>query len=248
MNLTDARSEVRERIGELAADADFFTDAEVDRAINEAVRRFSAEERWPWLLTEGTGALSDADDELEMPDGVGLNRFVALYANRTDGTPIPLERTSAVYGLRLRHVYLNRGGHPRWYYVVSSTLEPGGETRYVVRFVPAADGTYELGYLYYRVPDDVTAGSDDLDVPQEYSDAIPAWAAGKLFLKEFAISQKAGEQFAIYEKVLEQARADIQEAGVDETLAWGREHPGEHRVYSEHDYVMGRITGSGLGF
>jgi hypothetical protein len=247
MDLATARLEVRERIGELAADEDFFSDEEVDRAINEAVRRFSAEERWPWLLTEGTGSLSADDDEMELPDGVSVNRFLVLYANRdADGTPIPLERVSPTHGMRLRHNFLRRDGHPRWYYVTSATVEIG-DVRYIVRFVPAADDSFELGYLYYRVPDALSSGSDDIDVPEEYVDAVPAWAAGKLFLKEFAISQKASEQFAVYAGILEQARAEVQSAGPDEVLAWGREHPGELRVMGEHDYVMGRVPGS-LGF
>ncbi len=62
-------------------------------------------------------------------------------------------------------------------------------------------------------------------MPEEYQEAIPAWATGKLFLKEFSISQKASEQFSLYAKVLGQAKRDLQSFDMDEVVAWGRQEP-----------------------
>ena len=247
MDLTTARLEVRERIGEL--EADFFTDAEVDRAINEAVRRLSSSERWPWLLTEGTDALGNTEFTLDLPDGVAYNRVENVsISGGSLLTPRILELVSSHEGFRLRHVRaLFSSGPPLYYYITSASIEAGSEVRYVLRFVPEADDDYDVEYLYYRVPEDLSAGADLVDVPQEYADAVPAWAAGKLFLKEHAVSQKASEQFAIYQAIVEEARQEHQEATMDEIIAAGREHPGENRAISEYDYVISRIGGDPLG-
>src|SRR6266542_2953849 len=76
MDLTTLRLEVRERLGEL--NADFFTDAEVDRAINDAYRRFSSEERWPWLYIEWDTTLLSGVDYLDLPNDVSFNRVFNL--------------------------------------------------------------------------------------------------------------------------------------------------------------------------
>jgi hypothetical protein len=247
MILTTALAEVRERIGELSAD--FFTDAEVLRAVNEAIRHFNAEERWPWLLTEGEDALGDGEDTLDLPDGVDFGRFVNVSISADDLIqPILLERVTPEAGFRLRHAHSSVvTGPPRWYYVTSASIEVGGENRYVLKFVPPADRDYDLEYQYWRVPEDSDVGADTIDVPHTYADAVPAWAAGKLFLKEHAVSQKASEQFALYGAVVEQARNESFEHTTDEKVVWGREHPGERYFYNEGDYITYRTGNNPLG-
>jgi hypothetical protein len=246
MNLTTARLEVRERIGELTAD--FFTDSEVDRAINEAVRRFSNEEKWPWLYTEYNTSLAASDDTLELPSDVSPNRaFNVALVDDNLAQPRSLERVQPEAGFRLRYANWLRESAPKYYYLTSAIVDGSAATNYVMRVVPSPDLSYDLFLQYMRVPSLLTAGGDTLDVPEQYSDAIPAYASGKLFLKEFAISNKAGEQFSIYGSIVESARDEAFTPMTDEKVAWGREHPGESRLMTEHDYVMGRIPGTGLG-
>jgi len=240
MDFTTLQLEVRERLGEL--EADFFTDVEVKRAINEGIRRFHAEERWPWLYTEWSTTLSAATATKALPNDVSPNRVFNLSVdNASLAVPRTLERVEPSAGFRLRFTYDLHQGTPRYYYLytaVQATLL----TVYTVRFIPVPDIAQDIIAQYIRVPADLSAGADEPDMPEEYQEAIAAWAAGKLFLKEYSISQKASEQFAIYNKVLDQARGEMFEQPLDENIAWGREHPGEVLVpRSGQDWVYGRI-------
>jgi hypothetical protein len=109
-----------------------------------------------------------------------------------------------------------------------------------MKVIPQPDTAYDLEAQYLRVPATMAGGTDLTDCPRAYDDAIPSWAAGKLFLKEFGISQKASEQFAVYKDTLEQAKHDLLTQSQDEVVAWGRELP-ENRYTSKRDYVLGRI-------
>ncbi len=225
MDFDTLRDEVRERLGEL--EEDFFLDVEVDRAINEAIKRFSAEERWEWLFTEATDTLPEATDELDLPLNVGPNRvFNISVSGGSLGTVSGriLEKVLPTEGFRLRHLWDPRTSSPRWYYITSAFSDAAGTT-YTARFIPVPDADYDIEYQYLAVPDDLSGATDEPQIPLEYQEAIPAWAAGKLFLKEFSISQKANEQFALYAKVLQQARKDMKEFDYDETVAWGRHQP-----------------------
>jgi hypothetical protein len=239
MDLEEARTEVRERIGEL--EEDFYTDAEINRAINEAQLRFSMEERWPWLFTEGEDAVGAGDTELLLPVDVSPNRtFNVTVDGESLSVPRPLERVTPEAGFALRHAHDLHEGAPRWYYLTAGLVDGVG-TQYTMKLIPTPDLAYDIEYQYVRVPEPLAADSDLIDVPAEFVDAIPAWAAGKLFLKEFSVSQKANEQFSIYADLLNKARIEMKEADVDQIIAWGREHPGEDRVVSERAYILGRI-------
>lgn len=229
MDLTDIRTEVRARIQELTAD--FYTDTEVDNAINEAQRRFCNEEKWPFLLTEFSSTLSVGSDELDLPNNVSLNRIFNISIS---GDVLPygrmLERVDPQEGFRLRQMYNITSpirGIPRWYYITRSNQDADGAPPiiYTAKFVPLADNDYTVDGQYMMVPLDLTGGADEPTVPIEYQEAIVAWATGKLFLKEFSISQKASEQFSIYAKVLEQARQDLKTFDLDEVVALGRRNP-----------------------
>jgi hypothetical protein len=231
MDLADLRLEVRERVNELVAD--FFTDDEVDRAINEAVRRFCAEEKWPFLLTEWESTLDADDQELTLPSDVSLTRVFNLsISGGTLSIPRMLVRVDGNEGFALRHQYSLTTGTPRWYYISQSnqSADEAPPVTYTAKLIPTPDFDYEVEAQYMAVPVLLTGASDEPMVPTEYQEAIAAWATGKLFLKELGISQKASEQFSIYAKVLEQARADLRSFSLDEVVAWGREHPITHGV------------------
>lgn len=241
MDLTTLRLEVRERLGEL--EADFFTDVEVDRAINEAIQRFCTEERWDWLMTEGTSTIAEGDSDVDLPLNVSPSRlFTVSVSGGSLGTTggRSLERVTPAEGVRLRHIWDGRGSSPRWYYVVSAFSDSQG-TQWTARFGPVSDGDYDVDFLYLAVPDELSSGSDEPGVPIEYQEAIPAWAAGKLFLKEMSISQKAQEQFSLYAKVLNQARTEQFAEGQDEVTAWGRSQPQARYDYDGREYTRSRI-------
>jgi hypothetical protein len=236
MNLTTIRTEVRERVGELSAD--FFTDAEVDRAINEAIRRFAFEEKWPFLLTEWSSALDGDDPELALPSNISASRVFNLSID-SDSLPGPriLQRVDAREGFALRHQNSAATGIPQWYYIARSNQNDDNSPPiiYTAKVIPTPDQDYNVEALYMAVPIDLAAANDEPMIPEEYQDAIPAWAAGKLFLKEQAISQKASEQFGVYAKVLEQARLDYKSFNTDEIVAWGRRQPLRGRWASTMD-------------
>ncbi len=217
MDLADLRLEVRERVNELTAD--FYTTDEVDRAINEGIRRFAAEEPWPFLVTEWTSSIAAATTDLDLPSDISLTRvFNITISGDNLITPRSLERVTPQEGFRLRQTYFNRTGSPRYYYITKSNLpdDEAPPTIYTAKVIPTTDAEYDVEAQYMAVPTVLTG---------EYQEAIVAWATGKLFLKELAISQKANEQFGIYRMVLDQARKDLKGFNIDETVAWGREQP-----------------------
>jgi hypothetical protein len=226
VDLSDLRTSVRNIIGETTAD--FFGSDEVDTEINNAYRRFCAEERWPWLLTELDDSITSASDELTLPADVSLTKLFNLsISGGSLARPRVLERVDPAEGFRLRHQYTYYVGPPRWYYITRSNLaaDEAPPTYYTAKFVPFPDADYTVEGQYLAVPVLLSGQSDEPMVPTEYQEAIVAYAAGKLFLKEFQISQKASEQFAIYAKILEQARVDMKQFDVDEIVAWGRKQP-----------------------
>jgi hypothetical protein len=226
VDLTDLRLEVRERLGELTAD--FYTSDEVDRAINEAVRRFCAEEPWPFLLTEWTSTLSANANELALPTDISLTRVFNIAVDGDSlSTPRMLVRVDPNEGFALRHQYTNSTGTPRWYYISRSNQsdDEAPPVTYTAKVIPTPDAAYDVEGQYMCIPNLLTLTSEEPMVPYEYQEAIAAWATGKLFLKEHQISQKASEQFGLYAKVLEQARKDLKSFSLDEVVAWGRRHP-----------------------
>lgn len=220
--LSEIRTDVRERIGEDSAD--FFTDAEVDRAINLAVTTFTAEEPWPWLYTEWDSSIAQGVDTLELPSNVSVHRVFnlslingSLYRGRM------LERLQPAAGFKARYEFQALNQAPIYYYVTAATRD-AAETLYVVKFIPVPDVDYDIEAQYLRVPAELTDASDVPDLPDEFHPALPAWGAAHLFLKEMQVSQKAQEQFQLYGSVLQQARK-LLEVQVDENMAWSRETP-----------------------
>lgn len=220
MDLADLRTDVRDRIGEDTAD--FFTDAEVDRAINLAVTTFTAEEPWPWLYTEWATTIAEEEDTLELPEDVSWHRLFnltvfggSLYRGRV------LERLEPQAGFRLRHEYAGAPQCPGYYYLTSAERD-ASTTVYVARLIPVPDVAYDLEAQYLRVPAELSSTDDVPDLPTEFHPGISAYAAAKLFLNEVEISQKAQEQFQLYFGVLAQARK-LLEVQLDDNVAWGRD-------------------------
>jgi len=242
MDLEELIVEVRERIGEVT-EADFFTDAEVTRALNEGLRRFSNEERWPWLFTEFSGTTTIDDENFDLPENIALNRVFGL--NIMDDLTLAggqmLERVQPMEGFRLKHQYRNYDGVPRWYYVSHTNLDTTAEPPviYTAKLIPVPDLEYEVTGIYMFVPPALSGTSDEPALPEEYQDALPAYAAGILFLKELQISQKAGEQFALYNAILANAVKETKQFDADEVVAWGRSKPVRRMGFGES--ILSRI-------
>jgi hypothetical protein len=249
VELVTIQLEVRERLGEL--EADFFSDDEVDRAINEAVKRFSSEEQWPWLYTEWASTLIAEDNSLELPESVSIGRiFNMSVSGGSLSRPRMLERLEPSAGFRALHAFDQRSAAPMYYYIAMSNQDDNQSSpvQYTARVVPTPDVAYDVQAQYLAIPATLVDDTDEPMMPEEYQEAVPAWAAGKLFLKEMSISQKAQEQFGLYAKVLNQAREDVLSLQQDEEVAWGRMAPVRRwRGNIGYDYVMGRVSPSGLG-
>lgn len=248
MDLTTARLEVRARLQELAAD--FWTDSEVDRALNDGVRRFNAEERWPWLLTEATDSLGAETETLALQEGVAVERqFNILVTFDGDPRPRELRRVSPTEGRHLRTTYYTSQSELSWYYL-TSVADAGdpSEQLYVptVHFVPVCSRDAELEYQYIRRSAVMDEATDNLDCPEEYTDGPVSWATGRLWMKELAYSAKAEEQFAIYTKVVDQARKETRRLTLDGGFAWGRNEPEPYGPVDPNTWVLQRI-GESLG-
>jgi hypothetical protein len=227
MDLEDIRTEVRDIIGEETAD--FWSDAELNRYINEALRRLVGENRWSWLLTEGVA------------DYRHLN---FLLTRSGDTRPYLPKRVTPARGFRLRQTMYTSQAYPAFFYVASVT-DDTGDHQTTVRFVPTPTGTVDVEFQYYRVPATLDGDEDVPDVPVQYHKAIVHYAAGTAWLKELNGGAKAQEQYNLYDSIIAQARDDEESASDDEVLTWGgasETELGTSGPVDAHDYTLRRIT------
>lgn len=233
MDLATIRTEIRERLGE-TTEEDFWKDSQILRAINEAMRRFAQEERWPWLYTTYTGApaLSAGNPTVELIDDVNVSRHFSLTFQKsgTNERIIVPRRIDPGAGIRLRHEYGDATGQPRYYYITHSIKntytsgDPMGMA-VVIRVLPTPDVAYDIEYSYVRNPEELVADTDIADIPDNYVDAIISYATGNLWLKELNGGGKAQEQFNLYNIIVDQARKELAALSIGETLVWGRKPP-----------------------
>lgn len=231
MDLLTARTEIRSRLGEDTPD--FWTDDELVRALNEGVRRFSQEEKWPWLYTLKTGITVDAgEDTVELEDNISFPRQFNLVITPEGGEPYMPKRVTPVEGTKLR-VETRTSGDPRWYYLESTTAveNPVVNKSPVIRLVPEPSSDLSLEYQYIRLPGILTADTDELDIPEEYVGGPIAWATAQCWLKELNWNQKAKEQFELFATVLAAARKDHRRIAIDDGMAWGGE-PGAPQTFA----------------
>lgn len=232
MDLVGARSEVRDRLAETTAD--FWSDTEITRALNEALRRFSAAEKWQWLYTSVTGvALNSGTSTLVLQTGIAFHRHFNLLLTPT-GAPTSLyvpQRVDPVEGFKLRTMYPTSNAYPQWYYVASVAENAPGlpdaksEFNYTVKFVPTPSQNFTVEYMYVRYPSILLVDTDELDIPEEYAAAAPAYATFLLWKKELTWERKAQEALAEYLSILDDARKEHRRSPIDENLAWGRNQP-----------------------
>jgi hypothetical protein len=123
---------------------------------------------------------------------------------------------------------------------------PSGQFVTTVRLVPALTRNCTIEYQYIRDP--ITTSSptiQHLDVPEEYAMGVVAYATGHAFLKELQFSQKAEEQFALYAKIVGDAKRESRKITPDRGLTWGRNEP--EYGYMDDDTLLAIQTPPILG-
>lgn len=246
-DLAALRTDVRRRLGELTPD--FWVDAEIDVALNEAQRRFAQEERWAWLLTSQTDQLANGASSFDLGTGIFMNRWSNLLLTGSGDTyPYQPKRLTTAQGFQLKPSYTaNTGSYAEFYYLAMSTQEAVvgyGAHVVTVNILPTLNRITDYEFVYHRTPEELVDEDDVPDVPEEYQSALVAWATAQLWFKELRDGgTKAQEQFSLYNKVLEQARAEYARPAQDDVMVWGAEQPQN----SERQGTFPRQFGTRLG-
>lgn len=229
MNRGELREHVRDIIGELErsdGDGDMWKNAELNRHLNEAQFRFLAEERWPWLLTEGAGTLTADDPELQLVEGVAATRHLNITLTQPGFTRLyQPQRVPPAKGFQLSNEYnASVGNEPLFFYTASVTAPADADSDYiyVVKFIPTPVQDMDVTYQFYRSGTDMDADNVEPDVPQEYHMAMAHYAAGTAWMKELR-SDKASDQFEMYAGVVDQARGEWLGQPEDDVLVMGKD-------------------------
>jgi hypothetical protein len=244
MLVSTATEEVRARIGELTAD--FWTSNEVYRALNEGLKRFSAQERWPWLFTRVTnGSLSASTEDFALPENVDFSRFFHLQVYFSgDSRPYMPRRVTPAEAYRLMQSYYTDTAYPVAYFIsAAADSDLDGQVIYTITFVPAMTRAATLKYTYLRTPAIVDSSDDLLDIPEQYAMGVVAYATGLLWLKELQDGRKAEEQFALYQSVVDDAKRESRRLGSDEDFSWGKSEP-EYGWVDDGDYTYRHFSGA----
>jgi hypothetical protein len=223
------RTEVRDIVGETVED--FWKDTELNRYIDEAQYRFSQEERWSWLITEGTETLFGGGSTIDLIEGVHQFRHMSIMLNKVgESTRMYLPvRVQPSKGFELRALYPNPSTYPQWYYVTHVQDSNDGVFIATIKFVPEPIDDFDVQYQYFRMPDSLSSDSSAPDCPIQFHKAIVHYAAGLAWEKELSAGPKASDQFQLYGKVVEQARIEERSQADDEVLAWGSDEPQYNR-------------------
>jgi hypothetical protein len=247
MDLTAILLEVRDIIGETVPD--FWTDPELKRHINEGLRRWSGANRWEYLLTEGSASLTAHSADLELEDGVAVNRTMHFMLTRDGDTrPYLPEKVSPARGFQLRTAFYTEQSYPRWFYVTNIVDDSAvGNFTTTVRFIPTPNVDVDVEFQYYRAVDALVAGSDVPDMPADFHKALVHYAAGTAWLKELTGATKAKEQFDLYSALVAEAIEDEESQSDDDILVVGGEQDvGARQRYngamSSQDWTMQRIA------
>lgn len=246
MDLQTIRTEVRDIIGEDSAD--FWSDAELNRYINEAQRRFIGENRWSWLLTEGTGTLYAGDPDFILQDGVADYRHLNIMLTKSGDTrPYLPKKVTPARGFQLRQVYYTAQSYPTWFYVTSVADDDNdGSFWTTVKFIPEPVSDVDIEYQYYRTPATLDGDTDAPDVPVQYHKALVHHAAGTAWLKELQAQGKANEQFSLYDAIVMEAKGDEESNGDDDFIVVGGDgeslRDSEGRHLTAKDYALLRIS------
>lgn len=228
MDLGTIRGKVRANLGETEANADFWTTVDLNGYINDALTRFSREQPWPWLVTEGSVSVLAADEGFQLGEGIDFNRNVNFLTTPTGSTrPYLLRRITPQQGFVMRALAGSlTSPRPEWYYALSAD-DATGDADFVtqVRIVPVPSQGLDIDYQYYRIPAVLEDDTDVPDLPVEYHSALHHYAAARAWEQELTGAVKAQEQDSLYGYVLGQAKDSYANEAPDTPLIVGGRPP-----------------------
>jgi hypothetical protein len=166
---------------------------------------------------------------------------VKCFGGPLHTAPITIHFQGALAGIDLPEITLSAAGGGNVGNMSVDTLNDGGggTGSFVasVQFVPTLSRNCDIEFQYIRDPAEAVDDGDPLDVPDEYAMGVCAYATGHLYLKELTNSQKADEQFALYRKVVDDARRQLRALNSDQGFGWGRNQP-EYGAMPEDAWVQ----------
>lgn len=240
MTFAEMIEEVRERIGERTEN--FWKTTFIKRHLNDGVRRFHHEEEWPWLWTlKENVAVGAGSHTFQLEDDIDFGRHFNLALTKvgdSSGAIVIPKRVQAGRGLALRSQFYQQD-IPQWYALYGSDADDATK----IRLFPTPAVAYTLEYIYLREDTDMTADANVPKMPLGYHMGPVAWATAQCFLKENTGvgSNKAQEQFNLYNEIVEQARAELEKFAYDEVLRWGGAPP--EFTYDDLDPARRHIIG-----
>lgn len=245
MDLSVARTQVRYILGETTAD--FWTDAELNLYLLEAMHRFLGESNWPWLITAGTNVtFTGGTATAALAESVEAANIIAISLEKTGESRryIP-RRVSPVKGFQLQTDYstTTTNSYPMWWYV-SASADSDNDNLYVqtITLIPTPTAGMTLRFLYLRDPAAAfTSDTDEPDLPVEYHKALVHYAAGTAWLKELNGGAKAQEQFDLYSTIVDAAKREYMGQVETMPLIMGGDEPQYSSRYRPQDPWMLRI-------
>jgi hypothetical protein len=247
MTQTELIAEVRSRLAETTAD--YWSDDQVKRMLDEGVRRFCHEARWPWLFTvQKNIPVVAGNPDIEAIDDVDLTRHLAVVLVRnSDSRVIIPSKVTPSDGVRMRTVF-NTNAEPRFWYsakTVNNTYIDGDgpDVAQIITLVPTPDVAYTAEYHYYREPAALTSTTEP-EVPPQYQEAVIAWATYELWKHEVDATvsgPKAGEQLSTYNKVVADALREFRGLADDESIVWGKQDPEPQWPMTTDEWVRAHI-------
>jgi len=146
------------------------------RALNQMLRAWQADGVQTWVLTEGTFALVASDADYVFGTGGSFTtvplEIMDMRITR-NGTDLPMQRMSREEYFSLPNKATT--GYPTCYYY---DRQRNGGTLYVWPAPDATGGT--LKFTYRRMLNDVGDGTNTLDVPTEWMEAVTSNLAVRL--------------------------------------------------------------------
>jgi hypothetical protein len=156
--------------------------------INEAIRSIVRKHYWWWTETSTTfDSVSNQSNYSSSDPGYPTNiRGSSLLELRFNGTLYTPILQSEVFDLEGSNTgYANR------YYFFQKKLWPS----------PAFSSTVVGGVAmkYYKIPSELSSGSDTIDIPDEFSDVVVAFSLGRVY----AIDSERGSAADAYDEFKE---------------------------------------------
>lgn len=200
MKVSQVLTDVRRELLESNADASFWTDAELIRLIDRGQVDYFNRVR----LFDDRAVLSLEVGRSDYPLPSNWISAKAVFHKVTDSSgsvsirrliPSDLERMSVEVPNFLDTTSTERRGRPTRYWIWGNTIY----------FDPPPDVTEDSNItLFYKAkPTPIINTEQDLDIPEELSEAINAYVLWKAWTKENE-TQKAADQVAIYTSYVDQ--------------------------------------------